>query len=615
MFAQGQPIPHWEHRQMQSDADTAAASALLRGLFSAGVLRRYRARYFPPGKAPGIRQALLIDLDEPSGGQSGFDGLRCLWLVEPWNGKLALLGNDKPPSDRSIGGTPLHDCAVLNRGSDFLTRIGSIGAQRIVLRLPAPARMPVDARQLALLTQIEHRVLAAGVRLFSAALNQEVLAAVAAEDAYTVEAYNHYVDETGKPSRNRVQAAKEFPLFGQALRSDWRLRRAVDTGEPLAQALASRYAVQPRTVRRIRTLSPKHVRPAEIATLIRRTDELPADYLPANDLDWNAFVALSEPLADLSRTLDVSLVHLARPFLGGWHQGRQKLIQQYGSAFDLTAIYDMMQATYRYGASPAMRACQPTGKQAASIDTTPPPAFFPLWFGRYSLPRLLDMTARWQDAYRRFSLHRLGLRDPDLSRRLEWPGILPAKGHRRDGYRIVELTSYHAMDEEGRIQQNCLASYAVKCVQGDSAIFSIRDRSTGKPLSTFEIGLKDDRPELLQHQGPDNGNPSEGLQALAVRFLQRVLRPLPKAQVATVRRMRRAASKDISPLLAKPNTEQDPLTAMEQAALAQLVAFAHPKEYRRQSSSGVLSLDAARTAAIAQTLFGNADTGQTRIAA
>lgn len=615
MFVQGQPIAHWDHRRMQNDADTAAASMLLRGLFSAGVLRRYRAQYFAPGKAPGVRQALLIDLDEPRGGQGELDGLRCLWLVEPRNGRLVVLGDNRPPNSRSIGGTVLREHPVLDLNAEFWTRLSLLGARRIVSRLPAAGRMPEDSRRFALLRQIEFRVLATGVQMFLAALNQEALGAMAAEAAFTVEAYNHYVDQAGAPIRNRVQAVKEFPLFGQALRNDWHLKQAVDTGAPLTRALAIRYAVQHRTVRRLRGLSPKRVRPAELATLIQRTDQLPADYLPANDLDWSAFAALSEPLADLSRTLDVPLAQLARPFLGGWHQGRQALMQQFGGAFDLTAIYDMMQATYRYGVHPAMRVRQPAGGRAAHIDTAPPPAFFPLWFGRYTLPRLLDLTARWQNGYRRFSLHRLGLCDPEQMRRLEWSSVLPAKGHRHGSYRIVELTSYQALDQEGRIQQNCLASYTIKCVLGDSAIYSIRDRSTGKPLSTFEIGFKHDRPELLQHHGPNNANPPAALEALALRFVERVLSPLPATQVAAVRRGRRTSGDKVSPQLARPNTPQESLTSTENATLAQLVASAHPKEYRRQSRAGVLSLDAARTATITQALFGQTDPGPTRIAA
>ena len=593
---QYQPIAHWDHRWMQNDADTAAASTLLRGLFSAGVLRRYRAHYFAQGNLPGARQAVLIDLDEPRALGSEFEGMRCLWLIEQLNGQICLLGSQVSPSIRRIAGDVLREKGILDSDSELVRCLSRIGAQRTFARLPADSRTPAEPRQIALLADIEQRVLVRAISLFAQALRRDVMEAVAREGAFTPESYNHYLDAAGHLDRYRAQAATAFPLFSPVLRQDPQLRGAVDSGKPLARALAGHFGVQPRTVQRMRELAPTLVPPDELPVLLDRVDQLPAEYLPKTDLDWAAFLRLGTSLADLSRTLDVPFSHIAQPFLNGWHQGQQALLAEFGGAFNTTAIYDMMQATYRYGVWPPI--CRMP--HLSALGETPPVGFFALWFGRCSLRRLLELTARWQDAHRRFSLNRLGVIGPDLGQQLQWPKLVPVRGHRHGEYIVVELNSHNSLELEGRIQKNCLASYTIKCVRAESAIYSIRDRRTGQPLSTFEIGLEGDRPELLQHHGPSNAPPSAQLQALADRFVQRVLSTLTPARFTDVRRRRRASGQRVAARLAAPNTPATPYTAGETARLAELVAFAHPREVRQTTQSGTFRLDGARAASLLQ---------------
>jgi hypothetical protein len=56
-------------------------------------------------------------------------------------------------------------------------------------------------------------------------------------------------------------------------------------------------------------------------------------------------------------------------------------------------------------------------------------------------------------------------------------------------WEIVELTSSSALRAEGRILHHCVASYAWRCRQGLSQIFSIRRQgsASSRPMATVEV--------------------------------------------------------------------------------------------------------------------------------
>ena len=63
-----------------------------------------------------------------------------------------------------------------------------------------------------------------------------------------------------------------------------------------------------------------------------------------------------------------------------------------GAEFDVGAIYEMMQATYRYGVCPWLREELIAAGRRESVPDDPPAMFFPTWFGRYPLARLARMA-------------------------------------------------------------------------------------------------------------------------------------------------------------------------------------------------------------------------------
>lgn len=126
-----------------------------------------------------------------------------------------------------------------------------------------------------------------------------------------------------------------------------------------------------------------------------------------------------------------------------------------------------------------------------------------------------------------------------------------------------------------------MASYAIKCLLAESAIFSIRD-AAGAPLSTFEVRMPaDGPPELLRHHAAANEPPCEHEQAVARRFVERVLARVPRERIGTVQKARRELGLRVRALLGKPDTLQEPLTPEELGRLGEAITVAHPAEARR----------------------------------
>jgi hypothetical protein len=126
-----------------------------------------------------------------------------------------------------------------------------------------------------------------------------------------------------------------------------------------------------------------------------------------------------------------------------------------------------------------------------------------------------------------------------------------------------------------------VASYAIKCLLAESAIFSIRD-GAGAPLSTFEVRVPaDGPPELLRHHATANAAPCEQEQAVARRFIERVLAMLPGERIGSVQQAHRELGLRVRALLGKPDTLQEPLTPEELGRLGEAITIAHPAEARR----------------------------------
>ena len=591
MIPHGEIFRHWSYRHPgHTGAAGEDTSALLRSLFRTGRLREYRAHLYGPGALPGLRQALLLDLGNPLAAGDDLGRHRYLWLVEQSNRKVFLYGRDRLRGPQDIGGTVLREAPALDVDSPWHVHLAETAARRVLGAAAAGqgAGDPACQRQLALLIPVERALLADATRRFAAGLDQALLAAVRKGGPATPEAYSFYWTADGALDRRRAQALEGFPFFAETLRNDWQVRRGVERGVPLVSALAEHYGVKPRTIQRCRTAPARLMAQGTRPALLARLDALPAEYLPVTEQDWRAFLTLAEPLADLAALLEVEPSRYLQPFSQGWARGQQSLTRALGMPFDAEEVRAMMRATYRYGVAPLLAPSHSAVGGNTAPASEPPQGFFRLWFGSYSLNRLAELTRTWRERYAEFSVARLGL-SPERRAQLTWQPLFPeARSHVRGAYRVIELTSQQDLELEGREQGHCVASYAAKCLRGESSIFSVRDRASGRILSTFEIGLAEERPVLLKHHASKNQAPSTALQALVARFTERVLGTLTTTRLDAVRQARQGAAAGVTQFLARPNTSERALSADERARLAEIVAEAHPKQARRQGVAAFL---------------------------
>jgi hypothetical protein len=550
----------------------AGVVALLRRLAAAGALATPRARLQRFGAGHGLRAALRVDLLAALPGPSPLGGFAVLWLAAAANGRVGFYGVAAGRPARAVGGQVIRDFPVLDPAGGWLRALAVHTTLCLVRSLRGEAP---DEAGLRALFEAELALLSTAVRAFHGCLDAEVLGLLAAEGRWDPSAYNHLGAVEGPAKRNRRQAAHAFPWFQDALRDDWRLRRVVDAGQPLAPALEQRFAVSPSVLRRCRALPPAAVPQSRRSEVLRLAAEYPAEYLPSEAADWAAFLRVAPRLADLARVLRVDAPVLAASFKRGWQAGLESLREKHGAELDIDGIFDLMQAAYWYGLRPVLGALVGDDEGPAQ----PPAGFFPLWFARYDLARLHGMAARWRLAFGKVAAERvLGQGAAGLAE-LAWPVLADAPA-RFGPYRVVELTSLGDLITEGERLGHCAASYAVKCVLGVSSLYSVRD-DAGSPLSTFEVAVAGAHPALVQHRGPCNTHPPAGERQVVQQFVAEVLARLAPERVAAIRRARCALGAPVAKRLLAPNTSVDGPGPEVVALLAEAIAFAHPAEARR----------------------------------
>ena len=313
---------------------------MLARLSNNGALRVPRARLFCGGALPGLRTALLLDFGGARLGTGALAGDRGLWLVEDTRGIVSAFACWRAPDPLAVGGRVIHEIPVLDPTGAWLDALAALLANAVVGGRETSAHA-------ALLTRIERALLEAALRAFCAELDAEALAAVQAEGAETVAAYNHYVGGRGHQPRNRKQAAVTHPPFAALLRQDWRLRRTVAEGAPLIEALAARFSVRPGTVQRARALPPACFSPEGLASALKRIDRLPAHAVPNTEADWAVLRRLHDPLEALAETTASDLARFLKPFASGWQAGLAAIEAKLQGPLDIDAIYEMMHCAYR----------------------------------------------------------------------------------------------------------------------------------------------------------------------------------------------------------------------------------------------------------------------------
>ncbi|MFC1776688.1 PcfJ domain-containing protein [Pseudomonadota bacterium] len=481
-----------------------------------------------------------------------------------------LHGSQQHCTEKAIGGRVIHNIDVLDIEGHWLSGLVkglALGLCEKAVGFYCRSQKKIEAS----LLSVELELLRNAMQSFIWELDTRTIAILNAEWTGRTSIYNHYVSAIPSQRRNRVQAAESFPWFSRSFRSDWKLRQAIENGKPLATALATRYKARPRTIKYFQRFNQLQLPEESMVNAIKAIDNYTAEYFPATEEDHKVFMSVADTLDDLVSTFQIDPSHLARPFINGWKLGVEQLEASLGRALNLESIFDMAQASFHYGVKPALHV---TGVTCGEHGH-PPAKWFQLWFGHYGLKRLLEMAYRWEHLYGHFSLKRLGVSDEnDADRILSWPQLLPSS-YCHGPYRVVELTSQHELETEGRKLEHCIASYGMKCLVSGSFIYSIRDRF-GNHLSTFEIQFKNGMPELQQHKALLNEEPESGELAVVERFIKCVLSNVAQSRIQELHGLRNEISLKMRGVLAESDSYETELTEDERNQLGELVEFTHP---------------------------------------
>ncbi len=580
---------YFKHTEHQIAVDNLAISRLFVLLQNDHLIPENRAVLHKSSAGQdnnyGFKSALWITLEDTLSSSPVFSDFKGLWLIEHHNHKVQLLGSQKYCTSKSIGGRVIHDTDILSINaywiSDLAHHLASTLEQKIEHTFMDYSRIATcQIPDSMIFHDIELDLLINAIQAFINELNEETINVLQKEGTGNNIIYNHYVSDNPEQKRNRIQAADNYPWFGSLLRSDYKLRQAVDAGKALSTELATRYQVKPRTIK----LFQNFIQPDFLAegsysgnsrvVWMKSVDHYTAEYFPKTNEDHTAFFSISEPLLTLAELLQVEPVKLAKPFRNGWKSGIEQLERQLDHPLDFEAIFNMIQACFYYGVKSLL-------ERTKLYDISHPPSnWYKVWFAQYGLKRLFKMANQWEQVYGQFSCIRLGIKTQSNTKEnlasLRWPSLL-SSNYCRGPYRMVELTSQPDLENEGRKLEHCVGSYGLKCLIHGSYIYSIRDRS-GNSLSTFEIKFKNDKAELLQHYAMDDSEPTNEQQACVRYFVERALSSVSQEKRAMIEAKRHEIWGVVQGKLCKPDTQVELLTHTEKKELQEMIAFTHPTD-------------------------------------
>ena len=565
---------YFKRSEISLNIDSESA-CLLKKTFENNDSLNHRAILFTDYSVVGFRTALWINLkdcfiDMPL----PFYGFKGLWLVELKNHNVLLHGNKNDFSIKKIGGQVIHDIDILDSHAEWVVSLSNCLSSSSILLAESLWGLLSDEIEISL-RNMEYVLLENSIKSFVNELDPETVKILVNECTGKNHVYNHYMSLNPVTKKRRLQAASIYPWFSELFRQDGKFRTLVDRGNPISIELSNKFKVQPKTIKCLQVFMRNGIPSTSIGSFLKLADDYSIHYLPKNIKDFNVFAKLIGDIKDLADLLNVSPVHLAKPFINGWENGLHHLERSLEMSLNINSIFSMMQASYYYGLRPQLEA------HTKGIDVTHPPVdWFSEWFSKYGLKRLLKMASKWDYLYGNFSLNRLGIKDDSRHQKkiLGWPALLPSRySHGR--YRVIELTSQHELETEGRKLEHCVASYGIKCLIYGSYIYTVQD-FLGNSLSTFEIQFKNGKAALCQHHANGDDEPLENEIHLVKYFIKTVLPTVSYERRSKVQKERHEIGCHLQNHLSKPDTDENPLSEDEKIELQQMVAFTHPAKMK-----------------------------------
>jgi len=524
-----------------------------------------RAVLFKETEFIGIKTALWINLENENNLPSPFTGFKGLWLLQMKNGKVFFQGSKNLFVKKSLGGRMINGIDVLNYHADWVNVVALHNTLSIIKKtdgMQGKHRAGFESVNLS-----EQTLLKKALRSFIGELDSEVVDILKIEQTGDNSIYNYYISSS-EYNRNRVQAAKSYQWFCQSFRNHWKLGRCVDNAEPLLSEIAKVHKLHPRTIKYLQRSVGYSSSIVAKLTFVKVVDKFSSDYLPKTVEDQQTFIELAGKLVNLGELLQVSPMHLAKPFKGNWKAGLDRLEKKFDSTLDLDLIIEMMDASFYFGVLPILR-----NNCKLKHFTSPSSEWYSEWFSSYGLNRLIEMSIRWQNLKNILCIL-LFIKANKLDD-LEWES-LHSINFQHNTYQIVELTSHNQLKDEGSDLEHCVERYTMKCLISGSYIYSVQNR-LGKSLSTFEIQFADGQAKLLQHFAKKDSQPTKEDVLLVKLFIDSKLNSVEGVRVNAIQKMKKTLATQVQNQIGTPNSKNyNRLSHGKKELLEKFIKYTHP---------------------------------------
>ncbi len=359
-----------------------------------------------------------------------------------------------------------------------------------------------------------------GLSEFKSALDPDILHCLSHSNMLTIQLYNLLWADGGSHRTYRTQAIKAYPFLADLLSSERYdgIKKTIDQGLPLTEALAKQFDVAPGVIRK---LGRQHISMLQSPLntpecLIPLLSHIPLDKIPQSASAWQEFNDLSNKITQfirqpintpLGQSLLVDCLSSRQSHQlvmeTDW-QLQQHAIQQFLYAF--TSIIRMIFAPHMVHSIADIKATSAIGQIITLLG----------------LKQVIRWSQSWGQAFR--EVEAFYAEDNQLLRGELWPTLL-TEPIAFESYVFHPLETPAALAAEGQAMSNCVASYASDCRIGSCQIWSITGLDHLR-LATLQTHI--DYPaaanqvsiSIGQLEGPDNTSASSAIRFAAEKFTQ-----------------------------------------------------------------------------------------------
>jgi hypothetical protein len=357
---------------------------------------------------------------------------------------------------------------------------------------------------------------------FIAELDDEVIALIRSNSGLKHSSYNYLIGEDATSRRNRLQAVKAFPLLFSSLAGDKdyaRIREAINHGAPpLFDMLSEFYGVKKSVIKfmaKISNLVIEEVFQNKVGVLVRLIADIQPEFRPNNPSDWERFFSTVMLICKVSRRPISTTSN--RLWLRSCSRMRFNLPDGGPPAIDHAAIaIDDLMAGIREALYCELLDVRHQADYESAVSAVI--AYVNMLVG---IDKLAQIGRRYGDALRK-EQHSF-LKEQDVILGLCWISPIP-EPMRFYGLTAVPLCTPKDLIDEAARMDNCVDTYAGRCMRGESQLWSLRSED-GSSLSTLDVRVERSSVVAVQHRGVSNRDPSPECALAAHALIKHLCKP------------------------------------------------------------------------------------------